>query len=58
MIVALEWWKTMQVDYVQYFLQAPIDKYLYPKVPACFQLEYGDNYEYVLKLHRNIYGQK
>ena len=57
-LVALEGWKTIQVYYVQAFPQTSIDKELYPKVPACFQVEYGDKYEYALKIHINIYGQK
>ena len=48
----------MQLDYVQSFPQAPIEKDLYLKVPAGFQLEDGDNNDYALKLQRNIYGQK
>ena len=48
----------MQVDYVQTFTQAPIEKDLYLKVPVRFQVEYGDNNDYVLKIDRNIYGQK
>ena len=47
----------MQVDYVQAFPQAPIEKDLYLKLPSGLQMEYGDNNEYALKLHRNIYGQ-
>ena len=38
-IVALEVWKTMQVDYVQAFPQALIEKYLYLKVLEGFQVE-------------------
>ena len=57
-ILELEVWKTIQVDYVQYFPQAPIEKDLYLKVPAGFQVEDGDNNDYELKLHRKIYGQK
>ena len=56
-ILELEVWKTIQVDYVQYFPQAPIEKDLYLKVPAGFQVEDGDNNDYELKLHRKIYGQ-
>ena len=57
-LVELEGWKTIQVDYVQYFTHAPIDKYLYIKVSTGFQLEYADNNDYTLKIHRNIYDQK
>ena len=40
-LVELEGWKTMQVDYVQVFTQTPIEKDLYLKVPAVFHVEYG-----------------
>ena len=45
------------MDYVKAFPQAPIEKVLYLKLPSGLQMEYGDNNEYALKLHRNIYGQ-
>ena len=35
-LVALEGWKTMQVDYVQEFTQEPIEKDLYLKLPSGF----------------------
>ena len=54
LLVALERWKTTQVDYVQAFTQAPIEKYLYLKFPAGSQVEYVDNNEYALNIHRNI----
>ena len=57
-IVALEGWKTIQVDYVQAFPQWTIEKDLYRKVPSGFQVEYGENNYYALKLLRNIYVQK
>ena len=46
------------MDYVQDFLQASIGKDIYLKAPAGFLVEDGDNDDYALKLHRNIYGQK
>ena len=57
-LVAIEGWKTIQVDYVQAFSQAPIEKYIYLKIPSGFQLKDGYHNDYALKLHRNIYGQK
>ena len=47
----------MQVDYVQAFTKALIEKYLYLKVPVGFQVEDRDNNAYVLKIHSNIHGQ-
>ena len=37
-LVVLEGWKTIQVDYVQAFSQVPIEKDLYLKVPAGYQV--------------------
>jgi Reverse transcriptase (RNA-dependent DNA polymerase) len=54
-LTPLHGWTTKQID----FVQAPIEKTLYMKIPACVELENGsDPKDYVLKLHRNIYGQK
>ena len=58
-LTALHGWTTKQIDFVQAFAQAPIEKTLYMKVPAGVELEDGsDPRDYALKLHRNIYGQK
>ena len=58
-LTALHGWHTRQIDYVQAFTQAPIEKTLYMRVPAGVELECGsDPKDYVLKLHCNIYGQK
>ena len=46
------------MDYFQSFPQAPIENDLNLKVQAVFQVEYGDNDDYTLKLHRKIYGKK
>ena len=58
-LTALHGWHTKQIDFVQAFAQAPIERTLYMKIPAGVELEDGSNTkDYVLKLHRNIYGQK
>jgi Reverse transcriptase (RNA-dependent DNA polymerase) len=52
-------WHTKQIDFVQAFAQAPVEKTLYMRIPAGVDLEDGsDPKDYVLKIHRNIYGQK
>jgi Reverse transcriptase (RNA-dependent DNA polymerase) len=52
-------WHTKQIDFVQAFAQAPVEKTLYMRIPAGMDLEDGsDPKDYVLKIHRNIYGQK
>jgi hypothetical protein len=52
-------WHTKQVDFVQAFAQAPVEKTLNMKIPAGMELMDGSNpNDHVLKIHRNIYGQK
>ena len=52
-------WYTKQIDFVQAYAQAPMEKTLYMRIPAGMDLEDGaDPNDYVLKIHRNIYGQK
>ena len=57
-MILIHRWHTKLIDYVQAFPQAPVGKYLYLKVPAGFEVEGGTRYEYALKLHKNVYGQK
>ena len=58
-LTAVHGWHTKQIDFVQAFAQAPVKKTLYMRVPAGIELEDGsDPKEYVLMIHRNIYGQK
>ena len=51
-------WHTKQLDYVLAFPQAPVEKELFLHIPRGFDINDGDNKSYVLKVHRNIYGQK
>ena len=51
-------WHTKQIDFVQAFPQAPVERELFMKIPAGVKLKKGKNSEYVLKIHKNIYGQK
>jgi hypothetical protein len=58
-LTAVHNWHTKQIDYVQAFAQAPVERTLYMKVPAGIEVENGTNAkDYVLRIHRNIYGQK
>jgi Reverse transcriptase (RNA-dependent DNA polymerase) len=58
-MTALHGWHTKQIDFVQAFAQAPIEKTLYMRVPVGMEIDDGSNpKDYVLKMHRNIYGQK
>ena len=57
-LVATNRWHTKQLDYVLAFPQAPVERELYMEVPKGFEVETGKNKDHVLKIHRNIYGQK
>ena len=52
-------WQTQQVDYVAAYTQAPIDRDMYMEFRRGFKVP-GDvnRKDVVLKLHRNLYGQK
>ena len=54
----LHGWHTRQIDYVQACPQADIEVDLYMEIPKGFEVQGSDPGEYVLKLHKNIYGQK
>ena len=57
--VAAFGWHTQQVDYVAAYTQAPIDRNMYMEFPRGLTVPGGvDRKTFVLKLHRNLYGQK
>ncbi len=56
-------WHTRQLDFVLAYTQADIERDLYMKLPAGFTLSDRtitdqDRKDYVLKLEKNLYGQK
>ena len=55
---ALHGWHTKQLDYVLAYPRALVERELYMKIPAGFEIDNGKNLDFVLKIHRNIYGQK
>ena len=55
---AMHDWHTRQIDYVLAFPQAPVEREIYMKIPRGFSVTDGQQDDYVLKLHRNVYGQK
>jgi hypothetical protein len=57
-MAAIHGWHTTQIDYVLAFPQAPVERDLYMEVPKGFEVEGAEDREYVLQLHRNVYGQK
>ena len=58
-LVAKYGWHSKQLDYVLAFPQAPVEKEIYMRIPKGFKMDGKYNSEeHVLKLHRNVYGQK
>lgn len=57
-MTAVHKWHTKQLDFVLAFPQAPVDRDIYMKIPKGFELDQGNSADYVLKLHKNVYGQK
>ena len=58
MMVLINNWHTVQLEYIATFPQAPIEKKLYMYIPKGMAIEDGDKKDYVLKLKRNLYGQR
>jgi hypothetical protein len=54
----LQGWHTRQTDYVQAYPQADIEVDLYMQIPKGFEIKWSSPDDFVLKLHKNIYGQK
>ena len=51
-------WHKKRIDYVTAFQQVPVERELYIKIPKGLGLQGKNSCEYILKLHRNTYGQK
>ena len=51
-------WHTRQVDFIQAYPQADIEYDLYMELPKGIQTKHGDGKTHVLKLLKNLYGQK
>jgi hypothetical protein len=56
-MAATDGWQTRQLDFVLAFPQADVETDLYMELPNGFHIE-GDRKLYVLKLIKNLYGQK
>jgi hypothetical protein len=50
-------WYTKQIDFVLAYTQADVECELYMAIPKGFEME-GDTQDYVLKLKKNLFGQK
>jgi hypothetical protein len=51
-------WHTRQLDYVMANPQAPVDRDMYMEIPKGYVLSSGVAKDFVLKIHKNIYGKK
>jgi hypothetical protein len=51
-------WALCQVDFVMAYPQAPIEEDMYMELPQGIETASGNSKDYVLKLLKNIYGQK
>jgi hypothetical protein len=51
-------WALRQVDFVMAYPQAPIKMDIYMELPQGIQTKHGNSKEHILKLEKNIYGQK
>jgi hypothetical protein len=52
-------WHTRQIDFVQAYPQAPLERDMYMEVPKGFDITDGDpEGDYVIQVHQNIYRQK
>jgi hypothetical protein len=56
-MTVLKGWHSKQIDYVLAFPQAPVEREIYMQIPKGFQVEGKNSKDYVLKLHKNVYGQ-
>ncbi len=52
----IQGWHSKQINFVMAYTQAPVEQDMYMEIPKGFEVE-GDG-DYVLQIHKNIYGQK
>ena len=57
-VVLVHNWETIQLDYVQSFPQAPIERELFMEITKVFDVDESDHQRYALRLKANVYGQK
>ena len=57
-LVLVNSWHTIQLDYVLAFSQAPDDRNLYMKIPKAFEVEGANKGDYVYTIKNNTYEKK
>ena len=55
---ALHVFYTRQIDYVLAFPQAPVERGIYMQIPKGFKINEVRTSDYIINIHRNIYGQR
>jgi hypothetical protein len=56
-ITLIHGWTTKQIDFVLAYTQADVECELFMAIPKGFEVD-GNTNDYVLKLHKNLFGQK
>ena len=51
-------WSMRQINFVQAYIQAPIEHDMYMELPQGIQTKHGNSKDYFLKLLANLYSQK
>jgi hypothetical protein len=51
-------WALCQVDFVMAYPQAPVEMDIYMEMPQGIQVAAGNSKDHILKLLKNLYGQK
>jgi Reverse transcriptase (RNA-dependent DNA polymerase) len=57
-LVLIHKWHTRQIDFVLAYPQADVECDLYMKIPKGFTIQGHDQSTHVLKLLKNLYGQR
>jgi hypothetical protein len=57
-LVLIYQWHTVQIDFILAYPQADVECDLYMKIPKGFQVQGHTNQTHVLKLIKNLYGQR
>ena len=57
-LTILNEWKTKQIDFVLAYTQADVECELYMQIPKGFEVQCDVDQKYVLKLKKNLFGQK
>jgi Reverse transcriptase (RNA-dependent DNA polymerase) len=57
-LVLMHGWETVQIDFIISYTQADVECDLYMRIPKGFTIKEGTRETHVIKLWKNLYGQK